>query len=164
MATVWQPGMRITADRLNDTSPLDWQPWTPEWNTEGGQNPSTYGNATINCRYVQFGLLCMFNFDITFGSTTAFSTATDNWTFGLPVPASLSDAPIGNASMYPSSAGKNVTGIANLFGTNTFKIYVSAGAVDSANSPIGGWVDSNTPYVWASGNRILVVGQYETAA
>lgn len=162
-ATVWQPGMRITADRLNDASPLNWASWTPAWSTTTGANKSSYGNATVDCRYVEFGLMVQYSMNITFGSTTSFSAQADNWTFGLPITAALSDAPIGYVSMYMGDLSNASAGMAALYDTTRFMIYTASGNVDNTTMAAG-IADAQSPFPWVSGNRLTVFGQYQAAA
>lgn len=158
----WRAGQIITADRLNATAPLAWKSWTPVWSTTDGSSVSTYGNAEINCRYVQFGLFVQFMFDIIFGSTTNFVTGA-NWTFGLPVTAARSDAPIGYASMYTGDTAKAASGLANLYDTSRFLLYIASANVNNT-AQAGGIADSAAPSTWVAGNRLSITGQYQAAA
>lgn len=163
MATLYQPGMRITADRLNANSPLNWKSWTPDWSTTTGANVSSYGNAQVDCRYVQYGLMVQFSINIKFGSTTSFSSEADNWTFGLPVSSQSASAPLGAVTLYTGDTAKSSTGAMQTYDTGRFMIYIASGNVNNT-AQAGGIADSQSPIVWVSGNAITGVGQYQAAA
>lgn len=160
--TTWQPGMRITADRLNSMTP-QWYPWTPFWGTTSQTNLSSYGDAEINCIYSDTGRMCHFNFDITFGAGTVFSTASDNWTFGLPVNTANPGDGIGMAAYYVGNTTQATAGVAVSYTSDTMILYIGSGNVNNTAQPAG-IVDAQSPFPWASGDRIICIGQYQIAS
>lgn len=160
MTTVWQPGMRITADRLNAITPR-YQPWSPQWSNTGGTSTGDFGNATITARYSQTGAEVGFLLDITFGSTTVFET--DNWRLSLPVPALVPAPriPIGFASLFATDGAKATAGLVTVDGADDMIVWVSSASV--SGTALGGPVDATHPFTWASGSRITVTGRYEAA-
>lgn len=159
----WRAGQTITADRLNATAPLAWKTWTPDWSTTSGTGVSTFGNATVDCRYVQYGLAVQYSMNITFGSTTAFDAGNENWTLSVPVTAQLSDAPIGYASLYTGGV-QGTSGLAHLYDTGRMLIYIASSDVKSTAGLPSGVVDNQAPFTWQAGDRLCVFGQYQAAA
>lgn len=164
MAVNWQPGMKITATRLNSITPT-WTAWTPTWSTSSGAHTPSYGNATIDCAYCQTGDLVAFRFSVTFGSTTSFgtgATASDNWTFTLPVTAAESGINIG---FWDGSVGgsKAVTGPVQLFSATLMEFYIGGTNADGTATANQGIADALTPNTWVSGNRIVASGVYAAA-
>jgi hypothetical protein len=144
--------------------PGAWTSWTPTWTTSTGAHTPSWGNATVDCRYTKLGRLVIYSMNIAFGSTTNFGSgvvAADNWTFSLPVTAAATNYPIGKASMEPG-ASRGVSGLAqtNTDGTSIM-IHIDSGAVNGS-TVAAGVVDSLSPWTWVSGNRLTIVGQYES--
>lgn len=159
-----------TANGTNSWSPwwkplLDpgaWSLWTPTWVTTSGLATPSLGNAVVDCRYTKRGRKVECKFEITFGSTTNFgsgATSTDNWKFGLPVPAARGGDTVGFLDMY-QSATANSLGRAKTTGTDGFTINIIAGS--TAN--IGGDVDSTQPFAWAANNYVKGLLIYESAS
>lgn len=159
--SIWQPGMRITADRLNAISP-QYQPWTPAWSNTGGTSTGDFGNAAVSARYALTGNKVDLFMDVTFGSTTVFETG--NWRFGLPVAALVPSArvPIGFASLFATSSTEAVAGLVTVDGPNDLIVWTSSGSI--AGTASGGPADAMHPFTWAAGDRITVTASYETAA
>lgn len=140
--------------------------WTPTWTTSTGLHAPSYGNATVDCRYFKIGRLVLFNMNIGFGSTTNFgsgATGSDNWQFSLPVASAMLNYPIASAG-YEPGAGRAVAGnaVTTADGLN-LQLNVTSGAANGS-SVAAGVVDSISPWVWASGSKLNVVGQYEATS
>ncbi|MGW0626417.1 hypothetical protein [Streptomyces sp. NPDC002758] len=137
--------------------------WTPTWSTTSGVHLPSYGNAQVDCRYFKLGRLVLFNMSIIFGSTTNFgagATSGDNWTFSLPFTATAASYPIGKASMEPGTS-RGTSGVAQTTSDSTgLSIYVDSGTT-GGSAAVAGIADSISPWVWASGNKLVVIGQYE---
>lgn len=145
-----------------------WAAWTPTWATTNGLHTPSYGNAVIDCRYARIGRTIVYYLNITFGSTTNFgagATGSDNWTFSLPVVAATAGAPIGKVAFEAGNTSRGVSGMAQVTtgDTGTLTLYIDSMRVDGT-ATAGGIADSVTPYIWASGMRVSVVGQYEAAS
>ncbi|MFI2430264.1 hypothetical protein [Streptomyces sp. NPDC018693] len=145
-----------------------WQSWTPAWTTGSGSATPSYGNATLNCRYVKSGTTVHLNFSIQFGTTTNFGAnpATgDNWRFSLPVPASAAHPVIGFAELSASNSARAM-GRIYLATTSTFELNIGTGRVDATaiTSPTYGTVDSLSPWTWSSPHAIRGSATYEAAS
>jgi hypothetical protein len=140
--------------------------WTPTWTTSTGLHLPSYGNAVIDCRYYKLGRLVIFNMYIAFGSTTNFGasvTSGDNWVFSLPVQSAMASYPVATVMFEPgTSRGVAGNAVTTSDGLN-LNFNVGSAAVNSTalNSGI---VDSLSPWTWASGNKLHVVGQYEAVS
>lgn len=145
-------------------APGAWTSWTPTWSTSSGLRIPSYGNATVDCRYTKMGRTVWLYMDITFGSTTNFGTSptsSDNWTFSLPFTAAVPLAPLGKASMEPGHAARASSAMAQVNSTGTtLSLYMDGPRIDNSATATG-LVDSITPFVWGSGMRFCVMGQYE---
>ncbi|MFJ8106758.1 hypothetical protein [Streptomyces sp. NPDC096132] len=144
-----------------------WQSWTPAWTTGTGSATPSFGDATVNCRYLKSGTTVHLNFVIQFGSTTNFGTSpttSDNWRFSLPVTASAAHPVIGFAELGASNAARAMSRI-YLPTTGTFELGISSGRPDaSAIAAAGqGSVDSLSPWTWANGFAIRGTATYEAA-
>lgn len=161
---LWQPGMRLTDDRLNSISPR-YQDWTPTWATSTGAHTPTLGNASVACRWARASDLIVANFEIIFGSTTNFNggTTSDNWRFGLPTAAAATTQAIGVMELNYSTG---VRGVARcrLTTTTAFELELSAGRPDGSPVTNNGLVDAQSPETWVSGAAIRGFLQYEAAA
>ncbi|MFB7498451.1 hypothetical protein ACFC09_27825 [Streptomyces sp. NPDC056161] len=145
-----------------------WQSWTPAWTTGTGNATPSFGNATVNCRYVKFGRTVHLSFSIQFGSTTTFGTnpgTDDNWRFSLPVAASAAHPVIGFAELSGNNNLRMVSRI-NLGTTTAFELNISTGRVDSVATvqPYYGSVDALSPWTWTSPYAIRGTATYEAAA
>ncbi|MFG2307674.1 hypothetical protein ACGFS9_03125 [Streptomyces sp. NPDC048566] len=161
---LWQPGMRITDDRLNAITPA-FVDWTPTWTTSTGAHTPSLGDATVNCRYARCGDLVVANFEILFGAGTNFNSGTtsDNWRFGLPVVAAATTQAIGFMELNFSTS---VRGVARcrLTSTAAFELELSSGRPDGTAVTNNGLADAQSPETWASGDAIRGILQYEAAA
>ena len=140
--------------------------WTPTWSTSTGTHLPSYGNAAVDCRYFKLGRLVMVNMNIVFGSTTNFGTGAtsgDNWTFTLPATSAMLSYPIAKAS-FELGTSKGVSGIAQTTSDGTaIQLYIDSAAVNSS-AITSGIFDSVSPWTWASGNKLVVIGQYEATS
>ncbi|MCI0384595.1 hypothetical protein [Streptomyces sp. CNQ085] len=163
----WQAGMTITAERLRAITPGVWQTWTPTWTTTTGASTPLYGNAVLDCSYMQAGKLCIGRVLISFGSTTSFGGGStgDNWTFSLPVTAAGTTLHAGDGEIAQSSIGTRMGVRVRLLDTTSFGLETSTGRVDATavTGPNWGLVDSLSPWSWGSGNTVRVNFSYETA-
>ncbi|MFF5984431.1 hypothetical protein ACFY78_36870 [Streptomyces olindensis] len=173
----WQPGMRVTANRLLSISP-SWTEWVPTWTTSTGANVPSFGNATLACRYAVSATTCWGVFDVLFGGTTNFGGggSGDNWRFGLPLPAASAIGAIGWCELNKSTTKRHVARM-RLTTTTAFELELSTGAPDgldtTADGATGGGkglIDAVTPWssgaagtTWASGYAIRGEFQYELA-
>ncbi|MFF7130408.1 hypothetical protein [Streptomyces sp. NPDC008240] len=145
-----------------------WTSWTPTWTTSSGAATPSYGNATVDCKYVRIGRTIIFRFDITFGSTTNFGTSPgtgDNWLFSLPVtPAAAAGSSICMMALRQSNAAA-LMARARIASTGTDMILsINSARVDAGAITNTGDVDSVSPWTWASSNELHAVGQYEAAS
>lgn len=163
----WQPGMRITANRLLSISPT-WQDWVPVWTTSTGNNTPSFGNATMTTRYAQSALTVYFQMNITFGSTTNFNsgTSSDNWRFSLPVASASTSLMVGYGELADSSAGlgSRMGARVRLTTTTTMEIEMASARIDAAAVSGVGLVDAVSPWTWANGDTLRCFGEYEAAA
>lgn len=165
--TAWTAGQRITADRLNDITPI-WASWTPTWTTSTGANTPSFGNATVTGTYCQTGDIVFFRLEITFGSTTNFGGggSSDNWRFSIPVTASATATVVGFGEGQDTSVGGSLgrAGLrARLTTTTTFELEVSTGRPDAVAIANGGLIDAVSPWTWANTDIIRFFGQYQAA-
>jgi hypothetical protein len=140
--------------------------WTPTWTTSTGTHSPSFGNATIDCRYFKLGRLVTFWMNITFGSTTNFgagATSGDNWQFTLPATAAMVSYPIAGA-WYEAGTSRAVSGnaVTTSDGLN-IQLYIDSAAANSS-ALTSGIVDSVSPWAWASGSKLHIVGQYEATS
>ncbi|WP_411149762.1 hypothetical protein [Streptomyces sp. A30] len=145
-----------------------WQSWTPNWTTGTGSATPSYGNATVNCRYLKSGTTVHLNFSIQFGTTTNFGTSpttADNWRFSLPVPASAAHPVIGFAELSATNAAR-LMGRIYLATTNTFELNIGTGRVDAATiaGPNQGTADSLSPWTWTASHAVRGTATYEAAS
>jgi hypothetical protein len=151
----WLPGMRITAQRLNDISGL-WVAYTPAWSSSGTQ--PAIGNGTITGRYALTGGTVDFVVKVTMGSTTTYGTG--NYSFSLPFTAAAGADMIGDVFVGDSSVGAGGY-------SGGGAVYITTGATDvsayvgatGATSVMG----ATAPQTFASGDRIWIQGRYEAA-
>ena len=140
--------------------------WTPTWTTSTGTHTPSFGNATIDCRYFKLGRLVLFNMNIVFGSTTNFgsgATSGDNWQMSLPFTSAMVSYPVGSVTFEPgTSRGVAGNAVTTSDGLNLL-FNVGSGAVNGT-ALTSGIADSLSPWTWASGNKLHVVGQYEAVS
>lgn len=140
--------------------------WDPTWSTTTGLHLPSYGNTVRDCRYFKIGRLVTFWMNITFGNTANFGsgvTTGDNWQFTLPFTSAMQTYPIGTA-FYEAGTSRGTGGNA-ITSSDGVNLTLNVGTAAVNNSSIGaGVVDSLTPWVWASTNRLQVIGQYEAVS
>ncbi|MBN0043128.1 hypothetical protein JS756_03155 [Streptomyces actuosus] len=160
----WQPGMKLSANRLLSISPT-WSSWTPTWSTTTGANTPSFGNATLDCAYAVSATTVWWRMDIVFGSTTNFGggSAADNWQFTLPVTAASAVNAAGAVEL-SFSGNARVVARSRLLSTTQMGLEISSGKPDGTAVANSGLVDLLSPFTWASGNSIRGVGHYEAAA
>ncbi|AXI78062.1 hypothetical protein [Peterkaempfera bronchialis] len=142
-----------------------WQNWTPTWTTVTGNAKPSFGNATLNCRYIQMGPTVHLIFNIAFGTTTNFgagATGADNWAFALPVAATSALQCIGFAELTYSGGGR-VVGRLHCSSKDAFGIEVSTGRPDAVAVTNNGLIDAITPWTWANTHAIRGTATYEVA-
>jgi hypothetical protein len=164
----WQPGLRITANRLLAISPT-WSDWTPVWTTSTGANTPSFGNATLTARYAQSATTVYYQVNVAFGTTTNFGTAPgggDNWRFSLPVAAAATSLIAGWGEIADSSVGSasRMAVRVRLSTTTVMELEMASSRIDGAAISGLGIVDSVSPWTWASGDTLRLIGQYEAAA
>ncbi|WP_413102211.1 hypothetical protein [Streptomyces sp. Inha503] len=170
--TLWQPGQRITADRLN-AMVGDWVPYTPSWTADSGT--TTLGDGLLSGRYQIVGPTVNFTMRFQWGSTTTQSVSDSNWSFSLPVPAYTGDGNTWQALeawIFDTSASARwqASAYVNASTQTLTAICVNAdgGFMDSAEMPSQTAQGSSTTSVqpgsttWANGDRINIWGSYET--
>lgn len=135
-----------------------WTAYTPTW-TAVTTNP-VLGNGTITGAYTQIGKTVHFRMNLTAGSTTTFGTGA--WRFGLPV-ASV---------VLPSGHALNINGYFEDLGVSPYGVtvarWVSTTTFDVLyhNAALNGQVievSNTTPFTWANGDLVRLMGTYEAA-
>lgn len=148
-----------------------WSTWTPNWTTSTGLHLPSYGNATVIATYTKIGRCLNFALSVQFGSTTVFgasATTNDNWLFSLPpgLTASASFAgtqSIAGAGRATQSATLTAPIIVRIDSTGTnFSIESAGGSQDGNALTNPGVLDALSPWTWASGAVIQVMGTLET--
>lgn len=130
-----------------------WTTYTPTW---GGTGVSI-GDGTLTGRYVKRGRTIHFSITLTAGSTTNFGSGA--WTFSLPTAAQAAGM-VFQARLQDASAAVIYPGVLDLNVT-------TSGIVRNLPLTAGGpysTVNANSPFAWASGDRLSVVGTYEAAS
>ncbi|MFP3990645.1 hypothetical protein U9R90_24910 [Streptomyces sp. E11-3] len=168
----WQPGLRITANRLLAISPT-WQDWTPVWTTSTGANTPSFGDAAIIARYAQTAHVVLWRLQIAFGATTDFGGggASDNWRFSIPVTSNESQLIAGYGEIQGANSAERFPVRARLTTTTDLELELSGGAYNNMTGNSSGLVDAATPFgagssgstAWGNGFSIRLQGQYETA-
>lgn len=131
----------------------NWSAWTPTW------TGLTIGNATVEARYSNIGKVVSFELRVVFGTTTALTTTTTQFT--LPATAAT-----GVARRQFNGFWVTYGGAAN--------VPIVADTISSATAATVYWRDSLTSisafnssttsgFYWGSGNVILISGTYEAA-
>lgn len=151
-----------TAWRPYPPAPV-WKSWTPKWTTATGVAQPSFGNAALQCRYIQYGPIVHLVFDIGFGTTTQFGGGgtNDNWWFTLPVPAANSPQCFGFAALSASTALRTVAQLRCASSTQ-FELEILT-APPNATTLVTGLTDAVTPWTWASGYTIRGTATYEAA-
>ncbi|MEU3252872.1 hypothetical protein [Streptomyces sp. NPDC006997] len=147
-------------------APTSFTSWTPVWSTTTGVHLPSYGNATVNCRYVKLGRLVTYTMLIVFGSTTNFgsgATTADNWQLSLPVAAAQASYPIGTATL-DAGASRGLIALAQSSSDGTTLVLYPASGTVNASAVSSAVVDSVSPWTWASGSQLTVIGQYEAVS
>lgn len=142
--------------------------WTPSWTTSSGLRTPSLGNATVDCRYFKDGRKVDCKFEIVFGSTTNFGTSpttTDNWLFGLPVPAARVGDSMGFIHMQNGGTGTSMMMARAKTNSTTSQFILSMASGMFSGTPVNqGDVDSISPWTWASGDYIRGNFTYESAS
>jgi hypothetical protein len=141
-----------------------WTSFSPSWNTSTGSATPAFGNAVVDCKYIQIGKTVVGYFDVTFGSGTNFGGGgtSDNWQFGLPVPSVSISAPIGMMELTNSNSVRSV-GRAHMVSTTQFALEISSGRPDGTTIANAGTVDAVSPWTWANNHWIRGPFHYEAA-
>lgn len=169
---LWQPGMRITADRLNAIIG-DWRDYTPTWYVASGT--ATLGNGTLDGRYQLMGKTCNFAMRFQFGSSTTTSVLDADWEFALPITPS----PVKGTTMQPvncwiydadASVRWNATAYVNSSTSRVTFIVANAdgGPISRGEMPSQTASGSSTTSIqpgqvnFATNDRLNIWGTYET--
>lgn len=157
----WLGGQRVTAERLSNML-NKFSDFTPSLALATAGTPPAYGNATVDCRYSVSGDLVTAHYNITWGSTSTYGTAGQNWRIGLPLTAAATTQAIGvifcelnNSKRYPNRARLTTTG--------AMELELAGGAPDAVAAASTGIADSATPFAWVSGSAIKGTIRYEAA-
>lgn len=158
----WVAGDVLTAAQLNaelrdallgafPLGPPDvaWTAYTP---TDAN---ITVGNGTRSARYTRVGRLIAFQWQLTWGTTTAMG---GNASVGIPVAASST------SPFYPLPALLRDAGVRHYVGTAGIGFSTNVLA-DLFHSEAGnfGIVNATNPFTWGSGDLLFVGGTYEAA-
>jgi hypothetical protein len=108
------------------------------------------------------GDLVTAHYNITWGSTSTYGTASANWRIGIPLPAAATTqatgvifAELSNAKRHPCRARFTTTG--------AMELELAGGAPDAVAAANTGIVDNITPFTWVSGSALKGVIRYEAA-
>lgn len=158
----WLGGQRVTAERLQGML-NKFSDFTPTLGVSSGTAP-TYGNATVLCRWSQSGDLVTAHYNIVWGSTSTFGTASgsSNWRFGLPVTAAATTQATGVIFVEKGTA-KRYPCRARFTSTTFMELELAGGAPDSVAAANTGICDAITPFTWASTDTLKGVIRYEAA-
>lgn len=157
MATIWQPGMKITADRLNNiVGP--WTSYTPVWSSTG--TAVSLGNGSIWGRYVQFGSTCIALIEMVCGSTTTFGSGTYSWTLPL-----LSANPSDGDSNWSAGTGAARAHNATSWWTGTSSVPKNSTAMRIYSHSAGAEWGPSQPFTWTAltSNYFTAEITYQTA-
>lgn len=118
----------------------------------------TAGNGTYTgSAYCQIGKIVHFRVNFTFGSS---SSASGNPTFAMPANAIATYYSLTcNALLFDSSAAQWYEAVGRMTGVATLEI----GPIGGTGGILNTSFSSTSPFTWATGDRILVVGTYEAA-
>lgn len=157
----WLGGQRVTAERLQEML-NKFSDFTPTLALSGAGTPPAYGNATVLCRWSQSGDLVTAHYNIVWGTTSTYGTASVNWRIGLPVPAAATTQATGVIFVEKGTA-KRYPCRARFTTTTALELELAGGAPDSVAAAATGIVDSATPFAWASTDTLKGVIRYEAA-
>ncbi|WP_406200174.1 hypothetical protein OG331_25275 [Streptomyces sp. NBC_01017] len=169
---LWQPGMIMTEERLASISPT-WQDWSPAWTTSTGSATPSFGDASVLARYAQAASVVFFRLEIGFGASTNFGGGggSDNWRFSLPVASAGTQLIAGSGEAQDSATGGSPSSVrvplrVRLTSSTVLELETSGGGTGFTggySATPTGLIDAVTPFTWANGDFIRVVGQYEAA-
>ncbi|MFJ9318241.1 hypothetical protein [Streptomyces globisporus] len=156
----WGAGETVTAALLNQEirdqfgSMFDaWTPYTPTWS--GATTNPVIGNGTLVGRHMKIGRSCKLRIEMLAGSTTTYGSG--GWSLSLPFAAAAGGAQIGIAHTHQSQ---------RIQGAFTIAPGASVGLAffPTTGAPaLLSWVSSTVPVTWASGGRLSIYVEYETA-
>ncbi|UPT41764.1 MULTISPECIES: hypothetical protein [Streptomyces] len=130
-----------------------WTPYTPTWS--GATTNPVIGNGTLVGRYMKIGRSCKLRIEMLAGSLTTYGSG--GWSLTLPFAAAAAGAQIGIAHTHQSQRIGGAFTIAP--GAN-----VGLAFFPTTGSPaLLSWVASTVPVTWASGGRLSIYAEYETA-
>lgn len=129
-----------------------WTAYTPVW-TASTTGP-TLGNGTLTGAYRQVGKTWQLRIVLTIGSTT--TVATGNWRFSLPFTPKLNG--LLGAYMDDASASKRWAGLARITAAAATGDNMRIAPADNSTTVM----DTN-PFVWASGDVLILSGVLEEA-
>lgn len=156
----WLGGQRVTAERLSGML-NKFSDFTPVLSSSSGTAP-TLGNATVDCRYSQSGDLVTVHYNVVFGSTSTYGSASANWRIGLPVTAAATTQATG-VIFVELNTSKRYPCRARFTTTSFMELELGGGAPDAVAATNTGIVDNLTPFTWASGATFKGVIRYEAA-
>lgn len=154
----WTPGELVTAlmmnqhvrDNLNDLNGRAGVSYVPVWGNAGTAN--TLGNGSISGTYWRMGQFVFFRVILSWGSTTASGSL--GWTFTLP--------PVGSDGFVLGAGciGYSVDSSAGLtYPANCQNVSLTTILLANNVSPITG-IASGSPFVWANGDVLSILGWY----
>ncbi|MFI1524925.1 hypothetical protein [Streptomyces griseus] len=156
----WAAGETVSAALMNQeirdqwNSVLDpWTAYTPTWS--GATTNPVIGNGTLTGRYMKIGRSCHLRIEMLAGSTTTYGSG--GWSLSLPFAAAATGAQIGIAHTHQSQ---------RIQGAFTIAPGASVGLAffPTTGAPaLLSWVASTVPVTWASGGRLSIYAEYETA-
>lgn len=125
-----------------------WTAFTPVW-TATTTNP-TLGNGTLTGFWMQAGKLTFYSIVLTTGSTTTYGAG--SYSFSLPANA-VRQMSCGDVRLFDTSGSSNMSGSAFVdTGLSTVRLLHSSGSVTPTQ-----------PFTFATGDVIMVAGNYEAA-
>ncbi len=150
------PGLGI--DWNSDTSPgTAWVDYTPTLNADGGG--FSLNNGTLSGRYKKIGKTVHFYAKFVFGSTT--SPGDGHWNFSLPFAAQNPNFTFSAAILDNGNAWYGGIGNGNYTGsTSSFAVIIPG---TSASVTTWATVGNGGPFIWTTGDNIVISGTYEAA-
>lgn len=130
--------------------PMFWTDYTPT-NTN-----ITVGNGTQVARYARSGNTVLWTYTLTFGSNTSFDGTIE---VGLPV-AAEGPAIVNLGSGWAQDSGT----AANTREVTTFLVTAGGSLARVVHAGGGTATNATTPFTWATGDRLTIVGLYQAAA
>lgn len=151
----WVAGAVLTAAQLNqqlrDNLLAAFALGVDAWTAYTPTNTNvTLGNGTQVARYQRIGRLIAVNYDLLWGSTTAYAGSIS---IGLPVPAGATGKWIGSA-LYLDANVNDFPGVCRISAGGT----VMTPVINS-----GGGVTATTPFTWVTTDRLSISVVYEAA-